>query len=402
MHNHFTGGWQDMSEPDIIAERDRISPAARATGLPLVGLTLGTDKSWSARFWNWDGREFNRTWCDKVRIVGRRFRVTFKDREASKRRRFLRRTVDTWGSKCQRDISGLHFGIVGVGSVGCVIAESLARIGVEQISIIDPDRIEAHNLDRLLYASREDIGRFKVDLVSRQARRSATAEKFEIIGYSSPIQDEEVFKVAVDCDVLFSAVDRPLPKDLLNHLAFAHCIPVVSGGVFIDNKPDGTLGQAAWGVTTVGPTFRCLRCDGQYTSSDVVLDVDGSLDNPAYLRQMWGSDQSPRNQNVFPFSTNLATSMVIEMIRLVVAEAWWPDRGGRQHYSMIPNRLDVERLNCNEYCSVKEKTALGDLFKYPFIQSTAYDKSVIGSIIRGLLRAVDRAVAFVSGIWRYR
>ena len=37
MHNHFTPGWQDMSEPDIVAERDRISPAARATDLPLVG-----------------------------------------------------------------------------------------------------------------------------------------------------------------------------------------------------------------------------------------------------------------------------------------------------------------------------------------------------------------------------
>ena len=402
MHNHFTDGWQDMSEPDIVAERDRISPATRATGLPLVGLTLGTDKSWSARFWTWDGQAFNRAWCDKVRIVGRRFQVTFKDREIGKRRRFLRRTVDTWGSKCQRDISGLHFGIVGVGSVGCVIAETLARIGVERISIMDPDRIEAHNLDRLLYASKEDIGRLKVDLVSRHARRSATAEKFEIHSYSSAIQDERVFAVAVDCDILFSAVDRPLPKDLLNHLAFAHCIPVVSGGVFIDNKPDGTLGQAAWGVTIVGHMFRCLRCDGQYTSSDVVLDMDGSLDNPAYMRQMWGSDQSPRNQNVFPFSTNLATSMVIEMIRLVIAEPWWPDRGGRQHYSMIPNRLDVGKLNCNEHCSVKEKTALGDQFKYPFLQSTAYEESVRESTIRRLLRGVDRMVACVSGLWRHR
>ena len=390
MHNHFTVGWQDMSVPDVVAERDRISPAARATGLPLVGLTLGTDQSWSARFWTWDGNTFNRTWCEKVRVAGRRFQVTFKDRRAGERHQLLRRTVDTWGSKCQRDISGLHFGIVGVGSVGCVIAEALARMGVERLTIIDPDRIEAHNLDRLLYASREDIGSLKVDLVSRHAKRSATAAKFEIIPCSSPLQNDRAFAAALDCDILFSAVDRPIPKDLLNHIAFAHCIPVVSGGVFIDNKPNGTLGQAAWGVTTVGPMFRCLRCDGQYTSSDVVLDMDGSLDNPTYIRHMTETDQAPRNQNVFPISANLATSMVIEMIRLVIAETWWPDRAGRQHYSMIPNRLDVENLKCNEHCSVKEKAALGDDFKYPFLQATPHHDRVGESIFIRFLGGCER------------
>lgn len=393
MHNHFTGGWQDMSEPDIVAERDRISPATRATGLPLVGLTLGTDQSWSARFWNWDGKTFNRAWCEKVRVVGRRFQVTYKDRRVVKRHQFLRRTLDTWGSECQRDITGLHFGIVGVGSVGCVIAEALARIGVERLTLIDPDRIEAHNLDRILHASKKDIGRLKVDLVSQHAKSSATAERFEIFAYSSPIQWDRAFAAALDCDILFSAVDRPLPKDLLNHVALAHCIPVVSGGVFIDNKRDGTLGQAAWGVTTIGPEFRCLRCDGQYTSSDVVLELDGSLDNPAYIRQMTETDQAPRNQNVFPFSTNLATSMVIEMIRLVIAESWWPDRAGRNHYSMIPNRLEVESLKCNQHCSVRAKAALGDHFNYPFLQATGQSKRVESPFINRMRRACKSMVS---------
>lgn len=50
MHCHLTAGWQDMSHPDVVAERERIAPVARATGHPLVGLTLGTDGTWSARF----------------------------------------------------------------------------------------------------------------------------------------------------------------------------------------------------------------------------------------------------------------------------------------------------------------------------------------------------------------
>ena len=238
---------------------------------------------------------------------------------------------------------------------------------MERLTIIDPDRVEAHNLDRLLYASQDDVGSLKVDLVAQHASRSATAARFEIHTCALPIQDNRAFVAALDCDILFSAVDRPLPKDLVNHIAYAHCIPVISGGVFIDNKPDGSLGQAAWGVTTIGPKFRCLRCDSQYTSSDVVLDIDGSLDDPAYVRNLTDTGQAPRNQNVFPFSANLATSMVIAMIRLVIADTWWPDRSGREHYSLIPNRLDVEDLQCNEHCSVVRKTALGDHFKYPFL-----------------------------------
>ena len=216
--------------------------------LPLVGLTLGSDESWSARFWTWNGSTFDRNWCEKVRVAGRRFRVTFKDRQIAERRQPLFRTIDTWGPECQRDISGLHFGIVGVGSVGCIIAESLARMGVERLTLIDPDRIEPHNLDRLLYASKDDIGRLKVDLVSKHVLRSTTAAYFDVVPYFYPIQDERSLAAALDCDILFSAVDRPLPKDLLNHISYAHCIPVVSGGVFIST----TRRTDAWGRGRVG------------------------------------------------------------------------------------------------------------------------------------------------------
>ena len=395
MHNHLSGGWQGMSEADLIAERDRISPPTRATGLPLVGLTLGTDGSWSARFWTWDGRRFNRSWCDKVRVAGRRLRVTFKDEKELLRRTVLRRTIDTWGEARQRDIAGLRIGIVGVGSVGCMIAEALARIGVENLVLIDPDKVETHNLDRLLYAGGRDVGQHKVELAARHLRNSATASDFHVQTYAEPIQEHNSYLAALDCDVLFSAVDRPLPKDLLNHIAYAHCIPVIFGGIFIDNKPNGTLGQASWSVVTIGSGRRCLRCDGQYTSSDVVMERDGSLDNPAYIRHAATEAQSPANQNVFPFSANLASLMVIEMVRLVVAENWWPDKGGKLHYSLIPGLLRTEQEQCDVNCSVKENAMLGDLYRYPFIiESTGKARRSIGSIIS---QCYNRVLQFMRG-----
>ena len=51
MHNHFGPGWQDMSPDDLETEASRSAFSVTATGLPLVGLTLGTDGAWSGRFW---------------------------------------------------------------------------------------------------------------------------------------------------------------------------------------------------------------------------------------------------------------------------------------------------------------------------------------------------------------
>lgn len=400
LHSHPTGGWQPMSRTDVTAERDRIGGPARATGFPLVGLTLGTDEAWSARFWRWDGQGFERTWCDKVRVVGRRLAVTYNAEHMPppQRRPTLRRTTDTWGSARQADLARLRFGVVGVGSVGCMVAEALARIGVEHVVLVDADKVKTHNLDRLLYASEADVGRLKVELAAEALQRSATAARLQIDAIAGWIQQDGCYRAALDCDVLFSCVDRPLPKDLLNHIAYAHCIPVVFGGVFVDTKKDGTLGQAAWSVVRSGPGRRCLRCDGQYTTSDVVLERDGSLDDPSYVARLAGG--RPTNQNVFPFSANLASLMTLEMLRMVIGAGWWPGSGGKLHYSYVPGTLHAVAEPCRDHCEVMARTALGDQATYPFLVDGPehLDRSPPASVgMRLLVRLHNLARTLVGG-----
>jgi ThiF family len=67
--------------------------------------------------------------------------------------------------------------------VGTIVAESFARVGIEQIMSMDFDTVELVNLDRLLHAGPRDaaLGRSKIEVLARALRRSATAENPHII-----------------------------------------------------------------------------------------------------------------------------------------------------------------------------------------------------------------------------
>ena len=398
MHSHPSPGWQGMSETDVVAERDRLAYPAGATGLPLVGLTTGTDRYWSARFWCRDGKSMTRHWCEKVRVVGERFFTAhFNDDIAPPRHRrnVLRRTFDTWGIDAQATISRLSIGIVGLGSVGAIVAESLARIGVSKLTLIDPDTIEEHNLDRLLYGTTDDIGALKVQVAKHAIERHATADGVHVIAIPMSVQQEPAYKAAIDCDLIFSCVDRPVARDILNYLATAHLIPVVDGGVAVETKlRDDRLLSAHWRAHIVTPYHRCMRCNGQYDSSMVVTELDGSLDDPAYVVNLPTRDRD-RNQNVFPFSLSAAALEVNLMLRYLLAEDWWPIVK-QQDQQFVTGTSEVINEECRPTCWFRARRAQGDAQNPPYLvapPSVAQPKSrarFLDSVRRRWLKFVDR------------
>src|SRR5690606_10253833 len=127
-------------------------------------------------------RKYNRCWCENVRVIGKGLSITYSDNlmapvfDSSKQLR----TISAWGSRTQEDLSRLRIGIAGLGSVGSIVAEILARTGISKFTLIDFDSVEEKNLDRLTNVFASDTGRAKVLAVADGIRRSATAPNVEI------------------------------------------------------------------------------------------------------------------------------------------------------------------------------------------------------------------------------
>jgi hypothetical protein len=362
LHSHPTPGWQGMSQPDVLAERDVIAYPAMATGLPLIGLTVGTDGYWSARFWEPRNGTMDRQWCHKVRVIGHHtYKLYFHDKifPPPARKPILRRTFDTWGTDAQNSIARLHVGIIGLGSVGCLVAEAMGRMGVGQLTLVDPDRVEEHNLDRLLYGTSMNVGKLKVQVAERALRKHSTARNIRINTVPLSVHDEVAYRAALDCDIIFSCVDRPVARDVLNYIANAHLIPVIDGGIAIETKAgSGRLLSAHWRAHLVTPYHSCLRCNGQYNTSMVVMELDGSLDDPSYVRNLPNGGEIG-NQNVFPFSMSAAALEINLMLRYMLAEDWWP-LVKQQDCQFVTADTRINNDSCLPTCAFRTRRAAGN------------------------------------------
>lgn len=365
LHSHIGPGWQDMSPDDIRAEEKLAATALTLTGLPLVGLTLGTDGTWSGRVWLHEfERNYKRQWCETVRVLDRRLRISYDEHQLPRPayREMYKRTRTVWGPIGHSHLARMHIGIVGLGSVGMAIAESLARSGFEHIILIDFDEVQSHNLDRLQGADREkDIGRLKTSVARDLIERSATASEVAVTEFPFSVVEEAGYKAALDCDVLFSCVDRPRARQILNHIAYAHLIPVIDGGIAVRFR-NGVFAGAEWQLQTVGPGRSCLECLGAFSSSDADTERAGMLDDPSYMRGLVETHHLKRNENVYPFSLNLAS---LEVLQLFALAGGLPqlDSFGVQRFHFVAGLMESDdSRRCASTCDIAHLIARGDSY----------------------------------------
>lgn len=382
LHSHPGGrGWQVMSRDDRAAESGHAGATQLITGLPLVGLTLaGRDHTYSARRWHRPTSRSARNapgqpaWVDEqattVRVVGEQIRVGYNDARVpvpAPTRRTLR-TVQSWGRGAHDDLIRLRIGVIGAGSVAQLIAESLMRTGFIHVDILDFDLIEEHNLDRLLHAAEADVGKSKVNVLADRLHGHAVTPDAVVHGFDNSVVEPDGWLRALDCDLLFSCVDRPWPRFALNVAAYAHLIPVIDGGVAVDVRPGGDqaasnltgndprnpavpfrLIGAEWRAHLVGPNRKCMECLGQYDPGEVGMERAGLLDDPTYIASLPLDHHLRRGENVFAFSMACAAAEVLELLRAVLSPSRIFDVGATlTHWTTATTARDVD--GCRPVC----------------------------------------------------
>lgn len=165
-------------------------------------------------------------------------------------------------------------------------------MGIQHVRLVDFDVIERLNLDRVLHARSRDVldGVAKVELARRAMLAGATAAEPGIDPLEWSVVEKEGFRVTLDCDVLFSRVDRPWPRAALNLIAYAHLIPVVDGGIVVSRTTSGQMRGADWRAHIAAPGRPCLECPGQYNPGLVQMEREGRLDDPTYIERLAEND----------------------------------------------------------------------------------------------------------------
>ena len=326
LHSHPGPGWQALSSMDDDTERNIIAPFIRETGLPLLGLTIGSDRVWSARFWQESGPDrIAPVHCTDVRRVGPRHTGADWSPDGYPpyvRRPSLVRTVDSWGVEAQARLARTHVCVVGAGSVGSIVLESLARTGFEEITIIDADLVEETNLDRLIYADRHCLGVRKAEVAADHFCRVSTARRPVVRPVPLSIRTERAYRLAADADVIVCCVDNAEAREVLNHVAYANCLPLIDGGVLVESRE--RLLSAKWCVHLVGPDMRCLRCRGRYTSSDARDERSGIRRGGRYISGNVEDGPEP-GQNTIAFCNVVAAEETRMLVRYLIGEEWWHD-----------------------------------------------------------------------------
>jgi hypothetical protein len=193
-------------------------------------------------------------------------------------------------------------------------------------------------------------------------RRSATAPKVEINCCEYSICEKEGFETALDCDIIFSCVDRPWPRQVLNFIAYAHLIPVIDGGILVrTNKRNTNITGADWKAQTVGYKRACLECLGQYKTDNAVLERSGMMDDPEYIKGLDKAVFFEAHENVYAFSSHLASLEVLQMLTLFIAPSDVDDVGQQMHHFIL-GTMDVDRTKaCHENCFFSSIIGKGDL-----------------------------------------
>ncbi len=164
--------------------------------------------------------------------------------------RYRRQTVlSEIGPRGQAALGRSRVVVIGLGALGCVAADLLARAGVGHLRLVDRDVVELVNLQRQTLYTETDVDRPKAEAAAERLR--SVNASIEIEPLAKDVHAASVRAILEKTDLVVDGTDNLETRYLLNEAALDAHVPFVYGGAV------GTFGMV---FAIRSPETACFRC----------------------------------------------------------------------------------------------------------------------------------------------
>jgi len=199
---------------------------------------------------------------------------------------FSERHEQVFGAKTTTLLRRLTVAVIGCSGTGSPIIEQLARLGIGKIILVDPDRVEVKNLNRILNTTHEDaIGNHpKAEVLAEAVRRMGLGT--EVVSIVGDLYQPNVLLQVAASDVLFGCMDTVEGRHVLNRLSTFYSIPHFDIGVGIKADGRGGITQAGGSIHYLRPGGSSLLSRDVYTLDELRSESLRRIDPTAYADQL--------------------------------------------------------------------------------------------------------------------
>lgn len=362
VHNHGSDRYVEFSQVDL-ESHVRGYPALLdiGRGVPVGALVYGR-RAVAADVWLPDG---SRRTLGSYRVVGHEvIRFYSQPRREGQSDAEHDRQLRMFGAAGQQILRASKVAVIGLGGVGSLVAEYLARLGVGNLILIDTDEIESSNLSRVVGATRVDVeaGQLKTQIAVRHVREMATDAMLEPV--DGDVARESVARVLRDCDFIFLAADSMRARLVVNALAHQYLIPAVQMGAKIRRGEDGELEDAMCAVRHIRPGSGCLWCNGLIDPTQLAIEAKSDRERKEQAYGVQEPSPSVITLNAVA-AAHAVNDFLFDYLGLrtrdieAVYQHFHFDRGRIQR--VLPRR-DVECREC------VDRLAMGDALALPVVE----------------------------------
>ena len=151
----------------------------------------------------------------------------------------------------QKKIKNSKILLVGLGGLGCPLLAYLASAGVNNIGIVDHDKVELSNLNRQILFNLSDIGKFKVFVAKKKI--SKIYRNIKVKTFKEKLVKKNIKKIFRNYEIICDGTDNFETRYLINDECKKRKKVLISAAI---NKFDGHLFK--FNFKKKGPCFRCF------------------------------------------------------------------------------------------------------------------------------------------------